>query len=266
MTKVLAFLLGTMSFAAAAKAEIRSEKIQYKEGSQVLEGELFYNDEWKEPRAGVLIVHQWMGITDHEKNSAQKIVEKGYSAFVADIYGKDKRPQSMEEAGKLAGQFKGHIKQFRTREKLALEAFQKTKKVDPKRIVIAGYCFGGTGALEAARAGLPVVAAVSFHGGLATPEPEKTKDVKAKILVLHGAVDPHVPQKEVDEFFQEMNRAKADFQFIAYSGAVHAFTQKEAGNDPSKGAAYNESADRRSWEAFSDFLHEVLSNIPPSVK
>ncbi len=136
---------------------------------------------------------------------------------------------------KLAGQYKGDVKSYRQREKAALDFIAKNKMVDPKRIVIMGYCFGGTGALEAARAGFPVIGAVSFHGGLATPAPQNTKSVKPKILVMHGAIDPNVPAKEVEGFMKEMNEAKADYQFIAYSGAVHAFTQKEVGNDPSKG-------------------------------
>lgn len=243
--------------ASSAFAAIKSETVEYKDGKTVLEGHIYYDDSWTSPRPTVVIIHQWMGITDHEKQSAEKLAHQGYVAFVADIYGKNSRPGNMEEAGRLAGQYKGDIKLYRGREKAALDALKKNKRVDAKQVVIAGYCFGGTGALEAARAGLPVVGAVSFHGGLATPKPEMTKNLKSKILVLHGAVDPYVSPKEVEGFMKEMNDAKADYQFIAYSGAVHAFTQKEAGSDPSKGAAYNEAADRRSWGAFMDFLNEV---------
>lgn len=254
---ILILALASPWISLGAKAAMKTETVEYKEGSTPLEGFLVYDDSWKEPRPAVVIVHQWMGLTDYEKMRAQQLAQKGYVAFALDIYGKGVRPTSMEEAGKLAGQYKNDIPAYRAREKAALDFIAKNKHVDPKKIVIMGYCFGGTGALEAARAGFPVVGAVSFHGGLSTPQPQNTKNVKPKLLVMHGAIDPNVPTKEVEGFMKEMNDAKADYQFIAYSGAVHAFTQKNAGNDISKGVAYNEAADRRSWMAFMNFLDEV---------
>ncbi|UXR65254.1 dienelactone hydrolase family protein [Bdellovibrio bacteriovorus] len=247
----------TILSGAMAMADVKTEAVDYKDGKTVLEGFMAYDESAKGPRPAVIIVHQWMGLTDHEKNSARMLAEKGYVVLAADIYGKGKLPGSPAEAGKLAGEYKGNIKLFREREKAAFEFLKKNKNVDAKHIVIMGYCFGGTGALEAARSGLPVVGAVSVHGGLATSNPEDARNIKGKILVLHGAIDPHVPPAEVNGFMKEMNEAKVDYQFVAYSGAVHAFTQKEAGNDPSKGAAYNEAAARRSWQALLLFLNEV---------
>lgn len=238
-------------------AAIKSESVNYKEGNTTLEGYLVYDDTWTSPRPAVILVHQWMGLSDHERQAAERLAHQGYVAFALDLYGKGARPGNMAEAGAAAAKLKNNRRLFRDRERAAFEFLKKNKKVDSKKVVIAGYCLGGTGALEAARAGIPVVGAVSFHGGLSTDQPAQTKNLKAKLLVLHGAVDPNVPPKEVEAFFKEMNDAKADYQFIAYSGAVHAFTQKEAGTDPSKGAAYNETADRRSWVAFMDFLDEV---------
>jgi dienelactone hydrolase len=129
--------------------------------------------------------------------------------------------------------------------------------VDKNKVVIMGYCFGGTGALELGRSGANLAGIVSFHGGLSNPTPPDAKKIKGKSLILHGAVDPNVKPEEVAAFQKEMNEAKVDYQFISYSNAVHAFTDKSAGNDPSKGVAYNEAADRRSWAAFMDFLAEV---------
>ena len=257
--KLLNFVMAvaTVCSGAVAMAAIKSETVDYKDGKTVLEGFLAYDDTIKSPRPAVIIIHQWMGLTDHEKNSARMLAEKGYVVLAADIYGKGKRPANATEAGKLAGEYKGNTKLFREREKAACEFLKKNKNVDSKHIVIMGYCFGGTGALEAARSGLPVVGAVSVHGGLASAKPEDAKNIKGKVLVLHGAIDPYVPTSEVEGFMKEMNDAKVDYQFIAYSGAVHAFTQKEAGKDPGKGAAYNETAARRSWQALLTFLEEV---------
>jgi dienelactone hydrolase len=259
--KGLGFLMAILGASAAlsspALGALHSEMIEYKDGSTTLEGYLVYDDKVTTPRPAIVIVHQWMGLTDYEKMRADQLAQKGYVAFALDIYGKGQRPKDMTEAGKLITKYKTDFKSLRQRERAALDFIMKQKNVDAQKIVIMGYCFGGGGALEAARGELPVIAAVSFHGSLSTPAPEETKHVTAKLLVLHGALDPFVPSKDVQAFQAEMNSAKADYQFISYSGAVHAFTQKESGTDITKGAAYNEVADKRSWEAFMGFLNEV---------
>ncbi|PKA03489.1 dienelactone hydrolase family protein, partial [Leptospira ellisii] len=140
----------------------------------------------------------------------------------------------------------------------ALETLKSQPEVESGRIAVIGYCFGGTVALELARSGAPILGAVSFHGGLDTPNREDAKNIKGKILALHGADDPFVKQEEVESFQEEMRKAGIDWQFISYGGAVHSFTIKEAGNDNSKGAAYNPKADRRSWIELISFLREIF--------
>ena len=130
--------------------------------------------------------------------------------------------------------------------------------VDEERIAAIGYCFGGTGVLELARSGAEVSGVVSFHGGLDSPSPEDGKNIRSKILICHGADDPFVPVADIDAFKKELNDAKVDWQMNYYSGAVHAFTQPMAGNDNSKGAAYNANADQRSWAAMNSFFKEIF--------
>jgi dienelactone hydrolase len=199
-----------------------------------------------------------MGLTDHERKVSDDLANLGYVALAADIYGEGVRPTNTSEAGKLAGSYKGDRALYRRRIAAAIDTLKAQKGVDGSRIAVIGFCFGGTGALEAARAGLPVKAVVSFHGGLDVPAGYVPGPISAKVLVCHGADDPFVPAKDVASFQDEMRQAKADYVFIAYAGAVHAFTQKEAGNDNSKGAAYNEAAHRRSWVAMKDFFKENL--------
>jgi dienelactone hydrolase len=122
-----------------------------------------------------------------------------------------------------------------------------------------GYCFGGGTSLELARSGAPVKGVVSFHGSLSTPTPEDAKNIKGKVLILHGADDPYVKQADVAAFMDEMRKGGVNWELVQYSGAVHAFTIKGAGADNSKGAAYNEQADRRSWEAMKNFWNEVFA-------
>ena len=128
---------------------------------------------------------------------------------------------------------------MRQRIKAALEELKKNKNVDPKRLAVMGYCFGGTVALELARSGADLLGVVSFHGGLDTPTPNDAKNIKGKVLAMHGADDPFVPPKDVAAFQDEMRKAGVDWQMIFYSNAVHAFTNPAAGTDNKKGAAYN---------------------------
>ena len=158
----------------------------------------------------------------------------------------------------MSGALKNDRPTLRARANAALTALKARKEVDPKKIATIGYCFGGTTALELARSGADVVGTVAFHAALSTPTPADAKNIKGKVLVCHGDDDPFVPRNEVNAFLDEMKGAKVNYQFNAYGGAVHTFTNPAAGNDPSKGQAYNEQADRRSWEAMKAFFAEVF--------
>ncbi len=239
-------------------AAVQSKTVQYKQGDQELEGFIAWDDATAGPRPGVLVVHDWTGLGDYVKMRCRKLAELGYVAFGADIYGKGVRPHSPQEASAVAGKFKNDQKLMRDRVNAALDVLRGNPLCDPKRVAAIGYCFGGTCVLELARSGADVAGVVSFHGGLSTASPADAKNIRGKVLVLHGADDPHVTPKEVLAFEEEMRGAGVDWQLVAYGGAVHAFTVPSAGSDKSRGAAYNEAADRRSWEAMKMFFAEVF--------
>lgn len=199
-----------------------------------------------------------MGVGDFVMMRAEQMAKLGYVSFVADIYGKGIRPKDAKEAGALAGKYRsGDRKELRTRATAAFNTLAANKFVDANKIAAMGYCFGGTVALDMARVGLPLTGAISFHGGLASAKSDDAKNIRTKILVQHGAIDPYVPAQEVMQFLKELDENKVDYQFTSYSGAVHSFTEKEAGDDITKGAAYNKQADERSFVALKNFLEEV---------
>lgn len=146
---------------------------------------------------------------------------------------------------------------MRDRARAGLSVLKNHPLADTSRIAAIGYCFGGTTVLELARDGAALSGVASFHGGLDAPNPAKAGDIKSRILVLHGADDAHV-NPSVAIFQDEMRNAGADWQMISYGGAVHSFTVPDAGADPSKGAAYNADADRRSWQALRSFFDEIF--------
>jgi dienelactone hydrolase len=231
--------------------------IAYTEGSQKLNGFAATPKKALKQKPGIVVLPAWLGINDHAKEVAEKLAGMGYHAFVADIYGEGNYPTNTQQAGEKAGYYKNNPEAYQKRIQAAIDQVIKSG-ADKDNIVIIGYCFGGTGALEAARAGMNVKGVVSFHGGLGKDASRPNGTIKTKVLVLHGADDPYVPQKDIEAFQKEMKDGKADWQMVYYANAVHAFTEKSAGNDNSKGAAYNESADKRSWQHFTDFLIELF--------
>lgn len=237
-----------------AQAEIEAKAVEYKAGEVVCEGWHAFDPGISGKRPAVLIIHQWTGLTDYEKMRAKMLAELGYNVFAADIYGKGIRPPGPPAAGQEAGKYKEDRALYRQRLTAALEILKKDEHTDPARIAAIGYCFGGTGVLELARSGARINGVVSFHGGLGTPAPADAKNIRCKVLALHGADDPFVPPDEVKGFEEEMKSAGVDYKLVQYPGAVHAFTQKMAGNDNSKGAAYNEAADKASWDEMKMFF------------
>jgi dienelactone hydrolase len=252
-------LLLSLMAAASASAALVEKTVEYQHDGVTLEGFHVYDDAVSGKRPAVLVIHQWTGLSDYEKDRSRQLAQLGYNVFAADIYGKGVRPVP-PAAGQEAGKYKGNRELYRGRLKAGLEELKKEEHTDTSKIAAIGYCFGGTGVLEIARSGANVAGVVSFHGGLdAADGMAATKgNVKPKVLVCHGAVDPFVPTEQVLAFGKEMDEAGADWQFVAYGSAVHGFTQKMSGNDPSKGAAYNEKADKRSWEAMKTFFAEIF--------
>ncbi|MBD2663207.1 dienelactone hydrolase [Richelia sinica FACHB-800] len=245
-------------FAASdALAVIRTKTIEYKQGNTVLQGYLAYDDAIKVKRPGVLVVHEWNGLQSYIKKRTVQLAKLGYVAFAADIYGKGVRPKNIAESAAQSKIYRQDRKLLRERAKAGLQVLQNYRWTDAKRIAAIGYCFGGGTVLELARSGVNLAGVVSFHGNLDTPNPDDAKNIKAKVLVLHGADDPFVPDEQVRAFENEMRQAKVDWQLISYGGVEHAFTNPDYKGEP-KGALYNPLADQRSWKAMRQFFAEIF--------
>lgn len=243
----------------AARAEVVTRTVEYRQGDTVLEGVVAYDTAGPARRPGVLVVHDWMGVSADTRKRLDQLARMGYVAFAADIYGKGVRPTSPKEAGAQAGKFKGDRQLLRVRVRAAFEELARQPNVDPTRIAAIGFCFGGTAALDLARTGAPLVGTVCFHGGLDSPTPADAKKIQGKVLVLNGGDDPFVPAAEIAAFEQEMRSAGVDWTLVLYGGAVHAFTVAGAGNDPSKGAAYDARAEKRAFRALEEFFAEIFA-------
>ena len=240
--------------------DIQTRTIEYKDKNTTLEGYLAVPKETEGKLPGVLVVPDWYGLKAPYEEIADRLARMGYVALAVDVYGKGIRPSDREQAAAEAMKYKSDRELFRQRVRAGLEELRKQPNVDSKRIAAIGYCFGGTGVLELARSGADIAGVVSFHGGLDTPRPQDAKNIKAKVLALHGADDPHVGPDVVAAFEDEMRKGGVDWQLNIYGDAVHAFTQRSAGTDKSTGVAYNEKADKRSWEAMKTFFNEIFGS------
>jgi dienelactone hydrolase len=248
-----AFLLPCLALGA-----VQSETIEYRQGGTVLEGLLVRDPSVSGKRPGILVVHQWKGLGDYERKRAEMLAQLGYNVLCADIYGKGIRASNPQDAAALAGKYKADRALLRARVLAGLDTLRQHPLTDPRHLAAIGYCFGGTTVLELARSGAELSGVVSFHGALDTPNPTNARQVRCKVLALHGADDPFVPARDVAAFETEMRSAGVDWQLVSYGGAVHSFTDWNAGSDNSKGAAYNAKADRRSWLAMQQFFRELF--------
>lgn len=256
MRPLAALLLAFSATATPALAEVDAGPVDYRSGETACEGWIAA-PKGVSRRPGVLIAHQWTGVSAHERAAAERLAKLGYVAMVADVYGKGIRPQP-PAAGAEAGKYKSNRALLRSRLNDALSTLAKDPRVDPDRLAVMGYCFGGTAAIELARSGAPVRAAISFHGGLDSPAPADGARIRARVLALHGDADPYVPAADVAAFEAEMRAHDVRHSLVRYPGVVHSFTHPEAGTDVTKGAAYDAKADRDSWERATALLAETI--------
>lgn len=222
--------------------------VSYTDGSQQLKGLVTSNAGKQLP--GVLILPAWKGIDNEARQAALDLEKAGYIAFIADIYGEGNVPVDNAAAAKIAGSYKNDFKAYQHRISLALAELKNQGAVTDK-IAVIGYCFGGTGALEVARAGFPVQGVISIHGGLAKSGDRSIQPIRTKVLVEHPAEDKSVSKTDYDNFIIEMNEGKADWQIITYAHCGHTFTNPES-------ADYNPLMAQRAWNHTLLFLKEVL--------
>ena len=259
-----ALLLGTvlaMAFGTASAA-IKEDPVTYRAGDVTMKGFVVYDDAVAGRRPGVVVVHEWWGITRHSHDEARKLAGQGYTAFIADMYGDGKTADNPKDAGALSGAVMKDNAEMQARFNAAKETLAKHATVDGSRIAAIGFCFGGAVVLNMARAGSDLAGVAAFHSGLGANGPQAAPgSVKAKVLVLNGADDPFIKPESVDAFKKEFDAAKVSYRYVNYPGAVHAFTNPEAtekGKQFNLPLRYDAEADKQAKAESAKFLAEVL--------
>ena len=247
----------------SAKGELVTKTVNYELNGTKLEGFLAYDDSASSDgkRPGIVVFPEWWGLDDYIKGRAQQLASLGYVAFAADMYGDGQTTSEPAKAKELAGPFYSNSSLMVGRAQAALDQLLKTGMVDDKKLAAIGFCFGGSASLALAYSGAPLAGVVTFHGGLIPAPADAAQKTKAKFLILHGALDPLVGKDKVDAFLKSMNDGKFDYQFVAYSGALHAFSNPAADKAHAAGLdgmGYNAEAAARSWKQMQVFFDEVF--------
>jgi len=246
---------------ASASAAMVTKNINYDVGGKPMQSVLVYDDAVKNARPGLVMTPDWLGMNESQVALAKQIAGKDYVILVADVYGTALRPKNPDEAGAATKSMYEHRADLRARISAALDQLKAQAgkaPLDGKHWGAFGFCFGGATTLDLARSGADVQGVVSFHGNLSTDDPSLAKNIKAKVLVLHGADDKFESPEQIAGFQQEMRDAKVDWQFLAFGGALHCFAIPTAhGEVP--GCEYNERAAKRGFAQMHSFLDEAFA-------
>jgi dienelactone hydrolase len=255
---VAAAAAACLAFAATATGEVKTRVVDYTVSGTALQGMIAWDDSVKVKRPGVLVVHEWWGHNEHARTQARKLAEAGYVAFALDMFGKGKVTTHPKEAEAFMNEALKNPGAMAARFSTALDLLKKDPNVDANKVAAVGYCFGGSVALNIARAGAPLNAVVAIHANLATETPAQPGKVKAQILVLNGEADPMIPPTQIEAFKKEMTAAGAKFNVITYPNAKHAFTNPDAGKAGVPALEYNAHADHESFAEMTKFLKGVF--------
>lgn len=254
---VILSLAATAAVGTMARAEVKTQTVEYTYDGTSFKGVLAYDDAVKEKRPGVLVVHEWWGLNDYAKERAIQLAKLGYVAFAADMYGGGKTTEHPKEAGEMATAVRKNADAWKGRAFAALKVLQDSDRVDPKKLAAIGYCFGGSTAQVLAFAGADLAATVSFHGALVVPTDEQVKGMKGKLLICHGADDKFIPAETVEKFKKAIAASK-NVEFVAYPGVVHSFTVKDTDKVGNPGMKYDAKADEQSWASMKKLFEEAF--------
>ena len=255
---VITLILGVAVAGAAAQAVVKTKTIEYRDGDATLKGVLAWDDAAGGKRPGVLVVHEWWGLSDYEKRRARMLAQLGYVAFAVDMYGTGKHTDKPEQAKAWMQAVTTDVEWWRERAMKGVEILRGNKLVEASDVAAIGYCFGGGTVLQMAYGGADIDGVVSFHGSLPAADEEAIKKIKTRILVLHGSDDPFVPDEMAAQFERKLETGDIDWQMIIYGGERHSFTVPDAERKGIDNLKYDPKADRRSWAKLMSFLDELF--------
>jgi dienelactone hydrolase len=246
------------------EVRIKGTEVKYSTDSTTMIGYLAVNESLEGKRPGILVIHEWWGHTEYVRKRADQLAELGYTALALDMYGDGKTADHPDDAGKYMMSVMTNLPEAKARFNQALAKLKEDPTVDPEKIGVIGYCFGGSLALTMANLGTDVDAIVAFHAGLGLPAMPGADKIDAKILICNGDSDPFIPQEQETAYVEAMNASGADYELVKYEGAKHAFTNPgadELGQKFDLPLVYQKEADEKSWEAMKNHFSKVFGSL-----
>jgi dienelactone hydrolase len=243
------------------EVKIKGETVTYATDSTTMKGYIAFDENKIGKRPGILVIHEWWGHNDYVRQRADMLAELGYVALAVDMYGDGKQAAHPDDAGKFAGMVMQNMEEATARFNAALDLLKSNPNVDADKIAAIGYCFGGSVALSMANAGSDLDAVAAFHSGVTLPVMPSDK-LKAKVLVCNGADDPFTSPESIETYKKQLDSINADYKYVAYPDAVHAFTSKDAdalGKKFNLPLAYNKEADEKSWQELQILLNNAFN-------
>lgn len=241
---------------------IVGEEITYETDSTLMRGYVAHNSAIDEERPGIIVVHEWWGHDDFARKKAEKLAELGFVALAVDMYGQGKTANHPEEAMAFSSKVMKNFDTAKARFEAAVETLKADKNVDNNKISAIGFCFGGSVALSMANTGANLDAVAVFHSGLGLPV-MPNENLKAKLLIQNGAEDMMITDEQISTFKSQLDDVNADYEYIAYEGVKHSFTNKKAdslGKKYNLPLAYDKEAAEKSWEKMTLFLEKTYGN------
>ncbi|UYY75898.1 dienelactone hydrolase family protein [Sphingomonas sp. R1] len=224
------------------------------------EGTALWDDGLGHARPGVLVLPNVLGAKEADVDKAEDLARLGYVALVADVFGQGKRTAMGDPAySRYMDELNADRALLRDRLAVSLGTLAGLAPVDRDRLSAIGFCFGGKCVLDMARAGLPIRGGVSFHGVYDRPNLPDDAPIAAKLLLCHGWEDPLCPPDATVALAQELTERGADWQLHAYGHAGHAFTDRSRVQSKNPAITFEPKADRRSWQAMTNFLAELFA-------
>lgn len=242
--------------------KIKGTEVAYATDSTNLKGYIAFNENSKEKRPGVLIVHEWWGHNNYVRERADMLANLGYTAIAVDMYGDGKQASHPQDAGKFAQSVFANLPEAKARFNAAVNVLKAHESVDGDKIAAIGYCFGGSVVLTMANSGADLDAVAAFHSGVSLPEMPNEK-LKARVLVCNGAADTFISPESITSFTSAMDSIGAKYEYISYPGVKHSFTSKAADDNAKKfnlPLAYDAEADKKSWQSLQQLLDDVFYN------
>jgi dienelactone hydrolase len=255
-------MLAFCAFTVLVRADVVTKTVSYDANGTTFRSFLACDSDRSGPQKppGVLVFPEWWGVNDFITHKAEQLAALGYVALAVDMYGDGRTTTKPEEARALSGQLYGRPL-MAERAQLGLDQLLKSGLADETRLAAIGFCFGGAVSQSLVYTGAPLKAIVAFHAGLIPAPAGAGQKVRAQFLILHGGLDPMVKMDQVDAFLNSLNREKLDYEFIIYSGAVHAFTNPDADKARAaglEGVGYHPEVARRAWERMENFFRDLF--------